>query len=302
MDNQPPPTLLMTDPLRLPVEELVSQHTGREWRVREARDLKDYACHPAAILSDGSQRVFVKFSNAANGQEQFEVELAGLRLLAACAGVWIPTPIGILTVEGGALLALEAVAEVERGSRHWQQIGQTLARIHRVKGARFGLETQGYFGPLYQDNRPLPTWAAFYTERRLLPRLMGAVNSGNLPTSAIHKVEKLLARFAELCGPEPRPTLLHGDAQQNNYISTADGTYVIDPAVYYGHPEYDLALLDCYHPVPEEVFHAYRDEQPLAADFNARRDLYHIGAYLAGVEVEGSGYLPLLLAALDKYV
>jgi hypothetical protein len=40
--------------------------------VKASRDMADFACHPAAILSDGSYTVFAKFSDAANGREQFE--------------------------------------------------------------------------------------------------------------------------------------------------------------------------------------------------------------------------------------
>jgi fructosamine-3-kinase len=48
----------------------------------------------------------------------------------------------------------------------WREIGQTLARIHKNKGDRFGLEMQGYFGPFYRDNTPMSDWPAFYAERR----------------------------------------------------------------------------------------------------------------------------------------
>lgn len=134
--------------VRTPVEQLVSAHTGRRWAATSARDLTDFACHPCAILSDGSYSVFAKFSDAANGHEQFAIELAGLRLLAARAGVRTPTPIGVARVEGGSVLVMEAINAVERGPQHWQHIGQALARIHQVKGDTFGLHTNGYFGPL----------------------------------------------------------------------------------------------------------------------------------------------------------
>ncbi len=77
--NQFPSVRLAIDPLRTPVEQVVSEHTGRKWIVKDARDMTEFACHPCAILSDGSYSVFAKFSEAANGFEQFEIELAGLR-------------------------------------------------------------------------------------------------------------------------------------------------------------------------------------------------------------------------------
>jgi fructosamine-3-kinase len=90
-----------------------------------------------------------------------------------------------------------------------------------------------------------------------------------------------------LGGPEPRPTLLHGDAQQHNFVSTDAGAVVIDVAPYFGHPEVDLALVDYFDPVPGDVFEAYQDFAPIAPDFAQRRDLWRIFGYLAVVTVDG---------------
>jgi fructosamine-3-kinase len=264
--------------------------------------MSDFACHPSAILSDGVYGVFAKFSDAPNGAEQFEIELAGLRILSELAGVRTPVPIGIVALAGGSILVLEAVQAVERSSRNWRQIGRTLARIHAIEGECFGLETDGYFGPVYQDNKPARDWPTFYVERRLWPGLRMAIDSGNLPPAVIQQVEQLIARVPKLCGPEVAPTLLHGDAQQNNYISTELGPVVIDPAVYYGHPEMDLAQVDLFAPVPEALFDGYRDLRPIDAGFWERRGLWRVWGYLASVAAEGRGYLPMLTEAVQKYL
>jgi protein-ribulosamine 3-kinase len=293
---------LATDPLRTPVEQLVSETTGRQWRIRDARDMSDYACHPCAILSDGSYSVFAKFSDAANGAEQFQVELAGLRLLRERAGVLTPTTIGIRPVPGGTILVLEAVQAVERSAPHWRQIGQTLAHIHAIKGDRFGFGTQGFFGPLPQDNTPASDWPTFYAERRLWPGLRLAVDSGNMPPALIRQVESIIARFPELCGPAFAPTLLHGDAQQNNFISTEMGAVVIDPAVYYGNPEIDLAAIESFQPAPGDVYDAYQELLPIDPGFWDRRQLWRIVLHLAAVTVEGPVHLWRLSEAVEKYV
>ena len=168
---------------RIPVERAVTAHIGRRWTVEDARDMSDFASHPAAILSDGSYSVFAKFSEAANGFEQFQIELAGLQLLSDRAGVLTPAPIGVIPVPQGSILILEAVRTVDRAPRHWRQIGQALAQIHAVKWDRFGLEMHSYFGSLHQDNTPMSDWATFYAERRLLPGLRLAIDSGNMPFS-----------------------------------------------------------------------------------------------------------------------
>jgi len=295
----------LTDQQTSQVEQAVSRQLGRHWHASQRTDLRDLASHPAGILSDGTDAVFVKLSGAANAQDQFACELGALRLLSERSGAQTPKAIDVIAVDGGTMLILEAVQAVERTPHHWREIGRTLARIHAIHGHQFGLATNGYFGPLYQDNRPLRAndWPAFYAERRVWPRLMGAIDAGHIPSDLIRLIERLIQRLPELCGPTVKPTLLHGDAQKNNFISTDAGTVVIDPAPYYGHPEIDLAYMDYFEPVPEYVFDGYRDIRPIDPDFATRRDLWRIYGYLAIVTIDGSPkYLRWLFEAVRKYV
>ena len=293
---------LLSDRFRIPLEGLVSAHYGQAWRVREFSDMNDLASHPSALLSDGKVEVFVKLSEAVHALHQFEAERAGLRLLTELSGVRTPAPIGIAAVEGGVILVLEAVQAVARNAPEWRDIGRALARIHQVKAERFGLDTQGYFGPLYQDNRPAPDWITFFIERRIWPRLMGAIDSGSLPTETIRQVEKLISRLPGLDIPETRPSLLHGDAQKNNFISTSSGAVAVDPALYFGNPELDLAYVDYFEAVPEDLFSGYREVLPIDPGFGERKELWRVASYLAMVEVGGAEYLGPLTAAVRKYL
>ena len=283
-------------------ERAVTEYIGRQWLVQEAKDVSDLASHPAAILSNGSYAVFAKFSDAPNGYEQFEIEMAGLRLLSERAGVLVPVPIGIIPVNGGSVFLLEAVQAVHRTPHHWRQVGQTLARIHQIKGERFGLETHSYFGALYQDNTLMNDWPTFYAERRLVPGLRVAIDSGNMPADVAAQVEQLIARLPLVCGPNVAPALLHGDAQQNNFISSEKGAYVIDPAVYYGTPEMDLASVDFFQAVPEDLFEGYREVLPIAPGFEERRDLWRVWGYLGCVALAGESYLAKLIRAVRRYL
>ena len=76
---------------------------------------------------------------------------------------------------------------------------------------------------------------------------------------------------------------------------------VIDPALHYGNPEYDLALVDYFQPVPVALFDGYREISPIDAGFSQRRDLWRMSAYLGLVAVAGAEYLHLLTAALKQY-
>jgi fructosamine-3-kinase len=284
---------LLDPTVLVPIERAVSEHLGRPWTGDRLTNLADRSSHPAGILEGSTFSVFVKLSHATDAGRQFSAELTGLKLLRDRARVLTPTPIGpgVVDVPDGAVLLLEAIPErTGRTERDWTSIGRTLAEAHRVRADHCGLELfDGFFGPLPQNNAPASGggWADFFIERRVLPRLRGAVDAGHVPLQMARDVERLMAKIPVLVGPEPEPALLHGDAQQNNFLSTAAGAVVIDAAPYYGHPEVDLAMLDFFAAVPGAVFDGYREVLSIDRGFPSRRELWRIPAYLAVVQVAG---------------
>jgi fructosamine-3-kinase len=261
-------------------------------------DLNDRASHPCGVLHGEHFSVFAKLGLGPKTGEKFQAELSGLTLLRERARIATPTPIetGLVSLDHGFLLLTEALSErppQDRTSDDWRSIGHTLATLHKVGSARFGLEhLNGFFGPLPQDNTPVISnrWVDFYAERRVAPLLRPAVDSGHLPMDLAGGVEQLMERLPSLCGPEPQPTLLHGDAQQNNFVSTDAGTVVADVAPYFGHPELDLALLDYFQPVPDDVFDAYRSIAPIESGFAQRRVLWRIFVDLACITVQATPF------------
>ncbi len=233
----------MAHPLRGPdtvtaIEHAASEHLGHPWVSRGFADLTDRASHPCGVLRGQPFSVFAKFSGAADARDQFTGELAGLQTLTCLAHIPVPVPVadGVVEFAEGCLLLFEALPEVlpqDRSRREWRSIGQVLATLHGVTNPQFGLgEQRGFFGPLPQDNRPVPAnrWSDFYRERRIDPLLRGAVDSGHLPSELAVGVDRIADRLPDITGPDPQPKLLHGDAQQNNFVTAAAAAVVIDAA------------------------------------------------------------------------
>jgi fructosamine-3-kinase len=302
------------------VEQLASEHLGRQWRHLGFADRSGRASHPCGIFSGEPFSVFVKLYTGPNGLEQAAAEVAGLRFIHHVADVGTPAPIcdGVIAIRAGSMLLSEALPERGTGqglpsdsreASDYADIGRALARLHQVLGGIPGMPAlDGFFGPLRVDNRPVVSgrWADFYAERRLLPNLRLARDAGQVTAELAAAVERVAGRLPQLCGPEPMPALLHGDAQQNNFVNTPDGAYLIDACPYFGHPEIDLALAGYFHPVPEDLFAGYREIAPIDAGFAERTELWRMHGYLAVAAVAGNAswagsVLDRLAAATRQY-
>jgi fructosamine-3-kinase len=303
------------------IEQAARAHLGHSWHSQGFTSLDERSSHPCGIFRGERLSIFAKLGSS---REQFTAELAGLRLLTQRAGIPIPDPIadGLIDLPSVSvsrrtglppspsghpartLLLLEALPErlpAARQPRDWRSIGLVLATLHQVHDPQFGLSQDNFFGPLRQDNRPAPTWPVFYRDRRLLPLLRKATDSGHLPRDLAAGVTRIAERLPDLGGPDPLPSLLHGDAQQHNFISTGAGAVVIDACPYFGHPEIDLAQAGFFEPVPADLFAAYRDVAPIDSGFAGRMELWRLATYLAVVTVEPGLYLARLAAAIRRY-
>ena len=304
---------LLVNPTTALVEDAVSAHLGRRWRVTSVVDRHERSSHPAAILEGDSLAIFAKLVAANDAREQVDSELAGLRLIGDLAEVRVPVPIGsgrLDLPDGSYVLMLEALDErIDRSPEDWRAIGQVLGCMHQVVGQSYGAAVDGYLGPLRMDNRHVPSdsWLEFYATRRVLPWLRTAREVGAVDAGTAVRVETLVGRLAEFSGPEPEPRLLHGDAQHHNFVSTNKGAVVIDSSPFFGHPELDLALLDYFSAVPDDTWAGYSEVRAIDDGLGDRRELWRVFAYLGAVSVDSSSefgrlYLSRLDGALRRYV
>ena len=165
-----------------------------------------------------------------------------------------------------------------------------LAAAHREAGPRFGWSRDNYIGSTPQANGWCDDWAEFWRERRLRPQLELAARKGfNL--GRIDPVPVLQNH-------KPQPALLHGDLWSGNAGFTADGPVVLDPAVYYGDREADLAMTELFGGFPREFYDAYNKAWPLESGYPRRKHLYNLYHLLNHLNLFGGGYLAQVKATL----
>ena len=254
----------------------------------------------ALTLADG-RRAFVK-TNADAPPGMFAAEARGLAWLAEARAVRVPA---VLAVGDGrpAFLVLELVAPAAKRRDFDEALGRGLASLHRASPPAFGLDHDNFIGSLPQSNRSHPTWAAFFRAERLEPQLRLAHDAGRLTPALRRSFERLWPRLDELVGPEEPPARLHGDLWGGNLHVGEDGSpCVIDPAVYGGHREVDLAMMRLFGGFSARVFSAYAEDFPLAPGHAERVPLYQLYPLLVHLNLFGGGYAASVASALAPYV
>jgi fructosamine-3-kinase len=251
-----------------------------------------------AWLGDGRQ-VFVK-RHAEAPPGMFAAEAAGLDWLRA-GPLRVPRVLAI----GERWLALEWLelarpsgGPAERGFA--AALGRGLAELHGLGAAQFGLASDNFLATLAQHNAPAPDWPSFYVERRLRPLAELAIAGGRMPEIR-PQLDRLAAR-PDRFGPAESPARLHGDLWWGNVAAVAGAPALIDPAVYAGHREVDLAMLALFGPLPDDLIRGYGEVSPLAAGWRDRLVLHQLYPLAAHAVLFGGGYGGQFARALARYL
>lgn len=314
------------------VEDALETRTGRPASVRETGALGGGCINPSARLETTDGEAFFLKWNASAPREMFSAEADGLSALAATGAIRIPEVLGwggTSTREDPGWLLMELVARGSQSSDYGRRLGERLARLHsfpsgldpRADGASgvrpvagsasrsagpatFGWHRDNFIGSLPQENREADRWSVFWRDLRLEPQLRMARDSGYLSGSEGRTLDRLLARVEDILPPEGGhgPALLHGDLWSGNYYPDSAGDPVlIDPAVYRGDGEVDLAMMELFGSLPRGFREGYESLRPISSEYSAYgRDLYQLYYLLVHVNLFGGSYVGSTLSAAQR--
>jgi fructosamine-3-kinase len=257
----------------------------------------------ARIHLIGGTQVLVKW-HTSSLPGLFTAERRGLELLRVAGALRIPQVLAQseATPASPGFIALEWLDPGSKSSSGAEALGTGLAALHRVTAASYGLDHDNFIGANPQPNRPTDNWVSFFREQRLGFQMELAGRKGLLPAARARHLESLLGRLDDWLPAHPPASLLHGDLWGGNWLTTATGEpALIDPAVYYGHREADLAFTELFGGFPAAFYTAYQAAWSLDPGYEERKDLYNLYHLLNHLNLFGEGYSGSVDSILRRY-
>lgn len=235
----------------------------------------------------------------------FVAEAKGLRALRqAKAPLHIPKVLQVApeAEETPGFLLLEWVEAGLKNKQFWERFGRGLAQMHRHTASQYGFEQANFIGSLPQVNKWKDHWPTFFWENRLEPQVRIAKEKGRWNNRWNRHLNRLSNRLGGWLPDQPAPSMLHGDLWSGNVMTDKNNAAVlIDPAVYYGHRETDLAMTELFGGFDHRFYAAYREAWPLEDAYVQRRDLYNLYHLMNHLNHFGSGYADSVETLLRRY-
>jgi fructosamine-3-kinase len=180
---------------------------------------------------------------------------------------------------------------------------ELLAALHTVRADHFGLECDTLIGGLHQPNPITDSWLTFFRDHRLFYMAGEAARVGRLPGSFLPRLEKFAARLGEWLDEPDFPSLIHGDVWTTNVLAEGGRiTAFLDPAIYYAHPEIELAFTTLFNTFDSPFFTRYHELCPIKPGFfEVRRDIYNLYPLLVHVRLFGGGYVNSVDHILQRF-
>lgn len=245
---------------------------------------------------------FVKTSKDYSALAMYKAEAKGLIQIADTKTIATPKVVASSEFNGAAYLVMEFMETKRPDSKDFENFGRQLAQLHRAPTtSKFGNTNHNFIGSLPQSNTNHQSWTNFYVYERLMPQLQMAAGKGLLDKKQLPQITSLLKTCSDLFG-EVATALLHGDLWSGNYLISLDSApYLIDPAVYIGHHEVDLAMTKLFGGFGEAFYKAYHEIIPPHENQSELTEIYQLYYVLVHLNLFGSSYIGSVLRIIRRY-
>lgn len=292
---------MLPEEIKKSVESILTTKFEKQVLVSEIQSMGGGCINVAYSLKTNIGKYFIKYNSSKAFPGMFEQEAAGLKILADTNTIEIPELTGTNGTGEYSYLLLQFIESGIRGLNFWSDFGTKLAGLHRCTSEYFGLYHDNYIGSLVQCNKPHPYFFSFFISERIEPQLKEARNKGAFSLSETRYFDSLFNTLHNII-PVEKPALIHGDLWSGNYMVSVDGSpCLIDPAVYYGHRESDIAMTQLFGGFHPNFYHAYNHAWPMEKDWQQRMDIFNLYPLLVHVNLFGGGYAGQVLRIIRQF-
>lgn len=248
---------------------------------------------------------FIK-RNATSFPDALIWEAEGLRLLTATlrkanqarpGALQVPDVIRVSASE----LVLPRIDDRPAFREQMAALGKGLAFMHRQTMPCYGLNHDNLIGLSRQFNVLMDDWGAFFLDYRLKPQVRMIADSRVKAEFESRLAEHASALWGFLNRHCSHPSLLHGDLWAGNVLFDQDGPWLIDPAVYYGDREADLAMTELFGGFSPAFYQAYDSVYPRSEAYGMKRPIYNLYHTLNHYNLFGGSYLSACRRNLDEF-
>ena len=292
---------MFPDALKSTIESLLSDQKGMHVSISETRPVGGGCINQACRLKTGAGNYFIKYNSATAFPGMFEKEAAGLKILSGTQTISIPQVVQHGEAGNYSFLLLQFIESGKVKSNFWNEFGTKLAGLHHNTHSFFGLDHDNYIGSLVQKNNPHPDFTSFFILQRIEPQLKEARNKGAFSQGDTRYFDSLFRQLNNIIPPE-KPSLVHGDLWSGNFMVTSEGSpCLVDPAVYYGHREADIAMSLLFGGFEPAFYEAYNQTWPMEKGWQKRMDIFNLYPLLVHVNLFGGGYAGQVLRIIRQF-
>ena len=184
----------------------------------------------------------------------------------------------------------EVSISVEEQEMHAVKV---LSKLHSVsnESRMYGYYYNTTIASFEQNNEQTQyNWGLFLGQMRIMPMVKICYDRGHIDKSMVERLESLCRDLYKRIDMRTiTPSLLHGNLINRNILFNMNGATLIDPAIYFGDREVDLASILMSHTFSETFFEQYNEVHALSEDFyEVKVPLYQIYPMLVDVALYGS--------------
>lgn len=242
--------------------------------------------------------------NSSSKSDMFINEAHGLQELSKAGVIKIPE---VISFDNDYIL-LEFIHPSSKQKNFFEDFGRKFSLMHKFHNQYFGFYENNYIGSNPQINIAEESerlnWTEFYFNKRIMYQFKLAEKYGNSTPELSKAINKLESKITSIIGDEgEKPALLHGDLWGGNYVVDENGfACLIDPAVYYGNREADLAMTKLFGGFDSKFYSAYHEANPLSNGYEYRENIYKLYHVMNHLNLFGRGYYSQCMSLINYYL